>query len=404
MSELFTIEEKHHYGNLSGAKIKVVGVGGGGGNMVNHMIRSGIDKNSSIDLITVNTDLQALGASLAPTRIQLGPKLTKGLGAGMRPEIGRDSALESFDLLKEKLEGADIVFIAAGLGGGTGTGAAPIVAQAAKEMDALTVAVVTKPFKFEGRRRIKLAEIGLEELKEESDSIVVIPNDKLLTIIEQKLGLKESFRLVDDILARAVNGMSSIILDHGHSDINVDFADVKTIMGHKGLALMGVGESQGTKAATEALQTAIESPLFDNMKIDGAMGVLIHFYIHPNYPLQDISDAMEHIEDSVDEDAQVIFGTTTDESLDLNTVKVTIVATGFEKNLNEEPTVSRNHKSKNRVEQSKTTINSKITQTKEEVVVEPKQEPKINRTKISIPNNEDDLELPSYLRLGQGRK
>lgn len=417
MSELFTIEETHHYDNLSGAKIKVVGVGGGGGNMVNHMIRNGIDKNQSIDLITVNTDLQALGTSLAPTRIQLGPKLTKGLGAGMKPEIGRDSALESFDLLKDKLEGADIVFIAAGLGGGTGTGAAPIVAQAAKEMDALTVAVVTKPFKFEGRRRIKLAELGLEELKEESDSIVVIPNDKLLTIIEQKLGLKESFTLVDDILARAVSGMSSIILDHGNSDINVDFADVKTIMGHKGLALMGVGESQGTKAATEALQTAIESPLFDNMKIDGAMGVLIHFYIHPNYPLQDISDAMEHIEDNVDEDAQVIFGTTTDENLDQNTVKVTIVATGFEKDLNETPPATsrkehyqqpQQHQTKTRIEREKAPISSQSNrqthQVKREEPAQPKQEaPKVNRTKISIPNNEDDLELPSYLRLGQGR-
>jgi cell division protein FtsZ len=212
--------------------------------------------------------------------------------------------------------------------------------------------------------------------------------------------------------------MSSIILDHGQSDINVDFADVKTIMGHKGLALMGVGESQGTKAATEALQTAIESPLFDNMKIDGAMGVLVHFYIHPNYPLQDISDAMEHIEDNVDEDAQVIFGTTTDESLDQNTVKVTIVATGFEKDLNDVSTSHNSsrkdhyqqHQTKNRVEREKTPISSQPSrqthQVKREVQppVELKPEPpKINRTKISIPNNEDDLELPSYLRLGQGR-
>lgn len=406
MSEIFKIEEVHHLENLSGAKIKVVGVGGGGGNMVNHMIRHGINEENPIDLITVNTDLQALGTSLAPTRIQLGPKLTKGLGAGMKPEIGRDSALESFDLLKETLAGADIVFIAAGLGGGTGTGAAPIVAQAAKEIGALTVAVVTKPFKFEGRRRIKLAGEGMEELKAESDSIVVIPNDKLLTIIEQKLGLKESFMLVDDILSRAVTGMSSIILDHGQSDINVDFADVKTIMGHKGLALMGVGESQGAKAASEALQAAIESPLFDNMTIDGAMGVLVHFYIHPNYPLQDISEAMEHIEDSVDEDAQVIFGTTTDESIDQNTVKVTIVATGFERDLNEEPYHTPTTSSVTKETKVQTGSSSKVKPTasptkKEATPTPPKAEPQINRTKISIPNNEDDLELPSYLRLRQ---
>ncbi len=403
MADIFKIEEVQHIDGLTGAKIKVVGVGGGGGNMVNHMIRHGIE-DDSIDLITVNTDLQALGSSLAHTRIQLGPKLTKGLGAGMRPEIGRDSALESFDLLKEKLEGSDIVFIAAGLGGGTGTGAAPIVAQAAKEIGALTVAVVTKPFKFEGRKRVKLAEDGLEELKAESDSIVVIPNDKLLTIIEQKLGLKESFMLVDDILSRAVTGMSSIILNHGQSDINVDFADVKTIMGHKGLALMGVGESQGAKAATEALQTAIESPLFDNMSIVGAMGVLVHFYIHPNYPLQDISEAMEHIENNVDEDAQVIFGTTTDDKIEQNTVKVTIVATGFEKDLNEN---SQKETSK-AFSKEKSTLNSKVKPTptqapKKEVVEQPKAEPQINRMKITIPNNEDDLELPSYLRLKQGR-
>ena len=249
----------------------------------------------------------------------------------------------------------------------------------------MTVAVVTKPFKFEGRRRIKLASEGMEELKTESDSIVVIPNDKLLTIIEQKLGLKESFMLVDDILSRAVTGMSSIILDHGQSDINVDFADVKTIMGHKGLALMGVGESQGAKAASEALQAAIESPLFDNMTIDGAMGVLIHFYIHPNYPLQDISEAMEHIEDSVDEDAQVIFGTTTDENIDQNTVKVTIVATGFERDLNEETY----HTPTKSVEKKKVQAPSKTkpaTSAKKEIPAEPKAEPQINRTKISIPN------------------
>jgi len=405
MNNGIVIEESNSYKNLEGAKIKVVGVGGGGGNMVNHMIRDGIDKDKPIDLITVNTDLQALNSSLAPTKIQLGPKLTKGLGAGMKPDIGRDAALESFDVLKEAIEGSDIVFIAAGLGGGTGTGAAPVVAQAAKEMEALTVAVVTKPFRFEGRRRISLALEGLEELKDSSDSIVVIPNDKLLTIIEQKLGLKESFTLVDDILSRAVNGMSSIILDHGHSDINVDFADVKTIMSHRGLALMGVGEAQGAKAASEALQDAVESPLFDDMTIDGAMGVLIHFYTHPNYPLADISDAMEHIEDSVHEDAQVIFGTTTDENLDPTIVKVTIVATGFERELNAHlaqkntPPKKRVNPAKEKEAPKKPVLNTRLGRKNRVEVEDEEVVKKPVRKKISIPKNEDELDLPSYLRL-----
>lgn len=398
------IEESSSYKNLEGAKIKVIGVGGGGGNMINHMIKAGIDQDRSIDLISLNTDLQALNSSLAHLKIQLGPKLTKGLGAGMKPDTGRDAALESFDVIKEAIDGADIVFIAAGLGGGTGTGAAPIVAQAAKEMDALTVAVVTKPFKFEGKKRTDLALRGLEELKESSDSIVVIPNDKLLAIIEQKLGIKESFTLVDDILSRAVNGMSSIILDHGQSDINVDFADVKTIMSHRGLALMGVGEAQGAKAASEALQDAIESPLFDSMTIDGAMGVLVHFYIHPNYPLADISEAMEKIEVSVHEDAQVIFGTTTDENLDATLVKVTIVATGFEHQDENVPQPRQQAKSgdiNSKKSSSVPTINTKLGRKSKMEIEGVKKAP--TKTKISIPSNDDELDLPSYLRINKNR-
>jgi len=323
--------------STNGAKIKAIGVGGGGGNMINHMINEGIN---SIDLIVANTDAQALDSSLAPYKMQLGMNATRGLGAGMVPDKGREAALESFEDIKSMLEGSDIVFISAGLGGGTGTGAAPIIAQAAKEIGALTVSIVTSPFKFEGRKRTKLAKEGLEELKRESDSIIVVPNEKLLSIVEKNLGIKESFRMVDDILAQAVGGISKVILSHGENDINLDFADVKTVMGHRGLALMGAGYSTGTNAAYDAAKAAIESPLLDNISIDGAMGVLVHFDIHPDYPIMEIGEAMNIVEESADEDASVIFGTTTDESMDIDEVRITIVATGFEdKNAIAEPTV-----------------------------------------------------------------
>jgi len=320
----------------NGAKIKAIGVGGGGGNMINHMIQEGIH---TIDLIVANTDSQALDSSLAPFKMQLGMSATRGLGAGMVPDKGREAAIESFEDIKEMLEGADIVFISAGLGGGTGTGAAPIIAQAAKEIGALTVAIVTSPFKFEGRKRTKLAREGLEELKRESDSIIVVPNEKLLSIVEKNLGIKESFRMVDDILAQAVGGISKVILSHGDNDINLDFADVKTVMSHRGLALMGAGYAVGTNAAYDAAKAAIESPLLDNISIDGAMGVLVHFDIHPDYPIMEIGEAMNIIEESADEDASVIFGTTTNANMEIDEVRITIVATGFEdKNAIAEPT------------------------------------------------------------------
>ena len=334
--EINIVETKCH---TNGAKIKAIGVGGGGGNMINHMISEGIN---NIDLIVANTDSQALDSSLAPYKMQLGINATRGLGAGMVPDKGREAALESFEDIKEMLEGSDIVFISAGLGGGTGTGAAPIIAQAAKEVGARTVSIVTSPFKFEGRKRTKLAKEGLEELKRESDSIIVVPNEKLLSIVEKNLGIKESFRMVDDILAQAVGGISQVILSHGDNDINLDFADVKTVMGHRGLALMGTGYSIGASAAYDAAKMAIESPLLDNISIDGAMGVLVHFDIHPNYPLNGISEAMDIIYDSADEDADVIFGTTTNKDIDIDEVKITIVATGFDdKDAVSEPTVKK---------------------------------------------------------------
>ncbi|MDD3060729.1 MAG: cell division protein FtsZ [Sulfurimonas sp.] len=325
--EAFSVEEAR---NISGARIIAVGVGGGGGNMIGHMINQGV---TGIEMMLINTDAQVLSETCAASKIQIGTKLTKGLGAGMKPVVGRDSALESYDEIKAALIGADIVFISAGLGGGTGTGAAPIVAQIAKEVGALTISVVTKPFKFEGNKRIKLAEEGLEELKKESDSIVVIPNDKLLTIIDRKLGLKDSFKIVDGVLAQAVSGTSGVILSSGENDINLDFADLKTVMSHKGMALMGVGEHEGENAAYEAIKAAIESPLLDNMSINGAMGVLVHFKMHPEFPMMEIAEAMDVVHDSAHDDAEVIWGTSTDANMPQDYIKITIVATGFEKNV-----------------------------------------------------------------------
>ncbi len=309
------------------AKISVIGVGGGGCNMINHMIQEGTHK---IDLIAANTDLQVLNISKAPKKIQLGFKLTKGLGAGMKPEVGRDSAVESYEDIKNALKGTDIVFIAAGLGGGTGTGAAAIIAKAAKEVGALTVSVVTKPFTWEGKKRSGLANLGLEELKKVSDSIIVVPNDRLLDIIDENVGMKDAFKIIDNILYQAVNGMSEVILNPGNSDINTDFADVKTIMQHKGMALMGIGKAKGEDAAQRALEDAIDSPLLDKVSLNGAKGILIHFNIHPQVSLFAINNVMGSIHDNIDSNAEIIFGTTSDSTLEKDEVKITIVATGFE--------------------------------------------------------------------------
>ena len=309
------------------AKIAVVGVGGGGCNMVNHMISEGTHK---IDLIVANTDLQVLNVSKAPKKIQLGVELTRGLGAGMRPDIGRDSALENYQEIKDSLDGADIVFIAAGLGGGTGTGAAAVVAKAAKEVGALTVSVVTKPFKWEGKRRTGLANLGLEELKKVSDSIIIIPNDRLRNIVDDNVGMKDAFKIVDDILYQAVNGMSEVILKQGSGDVNVDFADVKTIMQHRGMAIMGIGKATGDDSAMMALEKAIKSPLLDEISLSGAKGIMIHWTINPNVSMFAIGNVMETIEEALHGNPDIIFGTTTNEDLALDEIKITIVATGFE--------------------------------------------------------------------------
>jgi len=329
------------------AKIAVVGVGGGGCNMVNHMINEGTHK---IDLIVANTDLQVLNLSRAPKKIQLGIELTRGLGAGMRPDIGRDSALENYQEVKESLEGADIVFIAAGLGGGTGTGAAAVIAKAAKEVGALTVSVVTKPFKWEGKKRMGLANLGLEELKKVSDSIIIIPNDRLRNIVEDNIGMKDAFKIVDDVLYQAVNGMSEVILKPGSDDINVDFADVKTIMQHKGIALMGIGKAKGDNSAQDALDQAIKSPLLDEISLSGAKGIMIHWTVNPDVSMFAIGDVMQHIDDTIEGNPEIIFGTTTDDNLAVDEIKITIVATGFEStevSLEEDNTKTQNKASQN---------------------------------------------------------
>ena len=309
-------------------KIAVIGVGGGGCNMINYMIEEG---SHMIDLIVANTDLKVLHISKAPKKIELGPKLTNGFGAGMDPEVGRNAALESYEEIQETLRGSDIVFVAAGLGGGTGTGAAPIIAKAAREVGALTVSVVTKPFGFEGRMRAALANLGLEELKKVSDSLIVIANDKLREAVDETIGIKNAFKVTDNILYQAVNGMSQVILNPGSgNDINADFADVKTIMKHKGIALMGIGKAKGDEATSRALDNAINSPLLEKVPLDGAKGILNHFTISPEISLFAIEDVMNNINQRVDINAQIIVGTTTDTDFERDEVKITIIVTGFE--------------------------------------------------------------------------
>lgn len=314
-----------------GARITAIGVGGGGSNMISYLTNT--KPHKAIKLVAANTDIQHLESAGAGIRVKLGEKLTRGLGAGMKPDIGERAALETYEELKATLQGSDIVFVSAGLGGGTGTGAAPVVAKAAREMGALTISVVTKPFGFEGRKRMRLAEEGLQNLKAESDCIVVIPNERLLSIIPKNCGIHESFEIVNDVLARAVNGIANIILRHGPNDINVDFADARTVMSHRGLALMGIGEASGDNAACDAMRQAIESPLLDNLSIKGAMGVLVNFEVHKDFPLNEMNEAMMMIEAIVDEDADVIFGKHTLDEIPQDFVRITVIATGFEKEI-----------------------------------------------------------------------
>jgi cell division protein FtsZ len=308
---------------ISGARIKVIGVGGGGGNAVNRMIEAGIE---GIEFLVANTDLQALKRSKAPIKIQLGSKLTKGLGAGANPNVGREAALEDTDKIIEVLEGADMVFVTTGLGGGTGTGAAPIIASLATELEALTVAVVTKPFHFEGRRRMQQAENGIRELKECVDTVITIPNERLLHTVQKDSSLAESFGVADDVLRQAVQGISDLITVPGL--INLDFADVKSIMAGMGMALMGAGRAHGENRAIEATQQAISSPLLEEATIQGAKGVLINITGGPDLTLYEVNTASTIIRESADEDANIIFGAVIDENM-RDEMKITVIATGF---------------------------------------------------------------------------
>jgi cell division protein FtsZ len=307
---------------LNDAKIKVIGVGGGGGNAVNRMIDAGVE---GIEFIVANTDLQALRLSRAPVKLQLGVKLTNGLGAGANPEVGRKAALEDSDKIIEALEGADMVFVTTGLGGGTGTGAAPIIASLACEMGALTVAVVTKPFSFEGKRRMTQADKGIAELMDSVDTTIVIPNEKLLAVAENA-GFFESFRIADDILRQGVQGISDIITIPGI--INRDFADVKTIMARMGYAVMGTATASGANRTTEAAQRAIASPLLEAGAIDGARGILINITGSASLKLAEVQQACTIIQSAAHEDANIIFGAVLDEKMK-DAVKITVIATGF---------------------------------------------------------------------------
>jgi len=309
----------------SGANIKVVGIGGGGGNAINRMIEAGIQ---GVQFLVANTDLQSLRASQSSVKLQIGEKLTRGLGVGGDPEKGRQSALEDTEKIIEALEGADMVFITAGLGGGTGTGAGPIIASLATELGALTVAVVTKPFRFEGRRRQRQAEQGLNELRECVDTVITIPNERLLNAVPKGTRFHESFRLVDDVLLQAVQGISDIITVPGL--INVDFADVKAIMEGMGMALMGTGTATGDNRAMEATQRAISSPLLEEASIEGAKGLLVNVSGGADLTLFEVNEAMSIIHDSADPDANIIFGAVLDETL-TNEMKITVIATGFDK-------------------------------------------------------------------------
>jgi cell division protein FtsZ len=305
------------------AKVKAIGIGGGGCNAVNTMISS---KLTAVQFIAANTDAQALAVSKAPIKLQLGAKITKGLGAGANPEIGRKAALEDIDMIRDSLRGADMVFITAGLGGGTGTGGAPIIAEVAKEMGALTVAIITKPFLFEGKKRMKQAEEGVINLRMTADTLITIPNQRLLSISGKSMSLLEAFKKADEVLLHAAKGISDLIAFHGL--INLDFADVRTIMSEMGMALMGTGIASGDNRAVEAAQKAISSPLLEDISIEGAKGLLINVTGNSSVTLNEVNEASVLIQKEAHEDANIIFGAVIDEKME-EEIRVTVIATGF---------------------------------------------------------------------------
>ena len=391
------------------ARIKVVGVGGSGGNGITRMIDT---KLKGVEFVAINTDAQDLHHNRATEKVHIGKNLTKGLGAGMNPDIGRQAAEENRDEIQEVLKGSDMVFVTCGLGGGTGTGAAPIVAETAKELGALTVAVVTKPFSFEGAQRRAIAEEGLENLRERVDTLITIPNDKLLQIIDKKTTLINSFKIVDDVLRQGVQGISDLITKPGI--VNVDFADVRAIMANSGSALMGIGIGSGENRAAEAAKAAINSPLLE-LSIDGAKGVLFNVSGSSDLTMLEINEAANIITESIDPNAKVIFGAVIDDSIRKGEVQVTVIATGFDADRVQEGPMekmsritiedSRKRREEERGQQQQ---KEKITYPSKEpkLIIEEKVPPKQIRSgfgRIESIEDDDELEIPAFIRRKMGK-
>jgi cell division protein FtsZ len=398
------------------ARIKVVGVGGSGGHGISRMIET---KIKGVEFVAINTDAQDLHHNKAAEKVHIGKNLTKGLGAGMNPDIGRQAAEENRDEILDVLKGADMVFITCGLGGGTGTGAAPIVAEAAKELGALTVAVVTKPFSFEGAQRRSIAEEGLQNLRERVDTLITIPNDKLLQIIDKKTTLINSFKIVDDVLRQGVQGISDLITKPGI--VNVDFADVKAIMSNSGSALMGIGIGTGENRAAEAAKAAINSPLLE-LSIDGAKGVLFNVSGSSDLTMLEINEAANIITEAIDPNAKVIFGAVVDETLKKGEVQITVVATGFDEEMVSESRMSPMERlARVKPNEPESSIrgndleeelgNTFSVRDEPKMIIEEKVPPKIQRTsafmqkdkELNDEDDDDELEIPAFIRRKMGK-
>ncbi|MEI7425813.1 MAG: cell division protein FtsZ [Candidatus Moraniibacteriota bacterium] len=394
------------------ARIKVIGVGGSGGHGISRMIET---KIKGVEFVAINTDAQDLHHNKAAEKVHIGKNLTKGLGAGMNPDIGRQAAEENRDEIQEVLKGADMVFVTCGLGGGTGTGAAPIVAEAAKELGALTVAVVTKPFSFEGAQRRAIAEEGLQNLRERVDTLITIPNDKLLQIIDKKTTLINSFKIVDDVLRQGVQGISDLITKPGI--VNVDFADVRAIMSNSGSALMGIGIGTGENRAAEAAKAAINSPLLE-LSIDGAKGVLFNVSGSSDLTMLEINEAANIITEAIDPNAKVIFGAVVDETLKKGEVQITVVATGFDEDrINESRMSPMERLAKVSAVEEKVSIdepeedfkNTFSTREESRMIIEEKVPPKIQRPSAfmqkdkELSDEDDELEIPAFIRRKMGK-
>ena len=372
----------------NGAKIKVIGIGGGGGNAINNMINANL---MGVDFIAANTDAQALEISKATTKLQLGANITKGLGAGANPEIGRSAALEDADRVREALDRSDMVFVTAGLGGGTGTGGAPVVAQIAKELGALTVAVVTKPFNFEGRQRMKTADTGIRELKEVVDTIITIPNNRLLSLAAKNSTFLEMLKKADDVLLYAVKGISDLITIPGL--INLDFADVKTIMGEMGMALMGTGIASGNDRATVAAQQAISSPLLEDVNINGAKGVLMNISCGLDLTIDEVQEASTLIQKEAHEDANIIWGTVLDQSAG-DELRVTVIATGIgEVDVRPKPDFGIIHGARREDDLEIPTFLRRSRKSEDSG-----NEPSRPMSYKDLPIDEDELDIPTFLR------